>query len=33
MKETRTFLLGFVAAWAPIMIYAAWVAWRITEAI
>jgi hypothetical protein len=33
MKNTKAFLLGFLAAWTPISIYAAWITWRIAEAI
>jgi hypothetical protein len=33
MKNTAAFLLGFVAAWTPILIYGAWLTWRIAEAI
>jgi hypothetical protein len=33
MKNFAAFLLGFVAAWTPILIYAAWLTWRIAEAI
>jgi hypothetical protein len=33
MKNTKAFLLGFGAAWAPILIYTAWITWRIAEAI
>jgi hypothetical protein len=33
MISTKAFLLGFVGAWAPILIYTAWITWRIAEAI
>ena len=33
MKNTAAFLLGFVAARTPIVIYVAWISWRIAEAI
>jgi hypothetical protein len=29
MKSISTFLLGFVAASTPVLVYIAWVAWRI----
>jgi hypothetical protein len=33
MKNIKAFLIGFVAAWMPILIYTAWITWRIAEAI
>jgi hypothetical protein len=33
MKNATAFLLGFVAALTPVLIYVAWLAWRIAEAI
>jgi hypothetical protein len=33
MKNIAAFMIGFGAAWTPIFIYVAWVAWRIAEAI
>jgi hypothetical protein len=33
VKNATGFLIGFVAASAPILIYGAWIAWRIAEAI
>jgi hypothetical protein len=33
MKSTKAFLLGFMAAWTPILIYVAWITWRIAEVI
>jgi hypothetical protein len=33
MKNTTAFLLGFSATWAPIVIYVAWVTWRIAGTI
>jgi hypothetical protein len=33
VKNATEFLIGFVAASTPILIYGAWVAWRIAEAI
>jgi hypothetical protein len=33
MKNATAFLLGFVAASTPILIYVVWVTWRIIEVI
>jgi hypothetical protein len=33
MKNATAFLLGFVAVLTPILIYVAWVTWRIAESI
>jgi hypothetical protein len=33
MKNSTAFLLGFAAMLTPILIYVAWVTWRIAEAI
>jgi hypothetical protein len=33
MKNVKALLIGFVAAWTPILIYTAWITWRITDAI
>jgi hypothetical protein len=33
MNSATAFLLGFVAVFTPVLIYAAWVTWRIAEAI
>lgn len=33
MKNSIAFLLGFAATSTPILIYIAWVTWRIAEAI
>jgi hypothetical protein len=33
VKHATGFLIGFVAASAPMLIYGAWIAWRIAEAI
>jgi hypothetical protein len=33
MKNTKAFLIGFVAASTPILIYTAWITWHIAEAI
>jgi hypothetical protein len=33
MKNVKAFLIGFVAAWTPILIYTGWITWRIAEAI
>jgi hypothetical protein len=33
MQNPTAFLLGFLAALAPISIYVAWVTWRIVEAM
>jgi hypothetical protein len=32
MKNVKAFLIGFVASWTPILIYTAWITWRIAEA-
>jgi hypothetical protein len=32
-KNARAFLIGFIAVWTPILIYTAWITWRIAEAI
>jgi hypothetical protein len=33
VKNATTFLIGFAAASTPILVYGAWVVWRIAEAI
>jgi hypothetical protein len=33
MKRTIAFLLGLMAALTPILMYTAWVTWRLAEAI
>jgi hypothetical protein len=33
MRSTAAFMLGFIAASTPILIYVAWVAWRVAEVI
>ena len=33
VNSATAFLLGFVAVFTPVLIYAAWVTWRIAEAI
>jgi hypothetical protein len=33
MKSATAFLLGSVAVFAPVLIYVAWITWRIAEAI
>jgi hypothetical protein len=33
VKNTAAFLLGFAATLTPLLIYVAWVTWRIAEAI
>jgi hypothetical protein len=33
MRSTEAFLFGFTAASMPILIYGAWIVWRIAEAI
>jgi hypothetical protein len=33
VKRTKAFLLGFTAARMPVLIYVAWITWRIAEVI
>jgi hypothetical protein len=33
MNGIKAFLFGFMAASMPILIYGAWIAWRLAEAI
>jgi hypothetical protein len=33
MNGIKAFLFGFMAASTPILIYGAWITWRIAEAI
>jgi hypothetical protein len=33
MRTTASFLFGFMAVAAPVSMYAAWIIWRIAEAI
>ena len=33
VKNTAAFLIGFAAASMPILIYGAWITWRIAETI
>ena len=33
MRSIEAFLFGFTAASTPILIYVAWIAWRLAEAI
>jgi hypothetical protein len=33
MSGIKAFLFGFMAASTPILIYGAWITWRIAEAI
>jgi hypothetical protein len=33
MSNITVFLLGFTATWTPILIYTAWLTWRISEVL